>query len=250
MSLELRDVNGDPIPVANLTEPISLFVATGQTPSVPSLVTLSHRAFVYHMLTIDKNDTSIHFEINPQDPNTEIIAYLKRGARPTREDYDFMQVVPDEPPINATYPKDRHMFYVSNGDTNRTTAGTWYLGVFYNGTLSPQFKLNSANVPKLFIPKKVNYTLRMYSSGCLFWDKENDKWSGDGCVVNIVFNVLRFVFIILATEIAFKVYQFEMYKFVLKENELVFIDDQFVFKFVTFSNLNMEHNFLRANSAR
>ena len=220
MSLELRDVNGDPIPVANLTEPISLFVATGQTPSVPSLVTLSHRAFVYHMLTIDKNDTSIHFEINPQDRNTEIIAYLKRGARPTREDYDFMQVVPDEPPINATYPKDRHMFYVSNGDTNRTTAGTWYLGVFYNGTLSPQFKLNSANVPKLFIPKKVNYTLRMYSSGCLFWDKENDKWSGDGCVVNIVFNVLRFVFIILATEIVFKVYQFEMYKFLVERKSV------------------------------
>ena len=189
MSLELRNSTGHIIPVNNLSEPISLFAATGQTPSDPSIITLSHRGTVYHTLNVDKNDTSLHFEITPQDPNTEIIVYLKRGARPTKEDYDFTLVLPDDPPVNATFPKDRHMFYISNADTNHTTAGTWYLAVFYNGTINPQYLLDSKGIPELFIPKKVNYTLRMYSSGCLFWDEENDRWSGDGCVVSIKLKV-------------------------------------------------------------
>ena len=183
MSLELRNSTGHIIPVKNLSEPISLFAVTGQTPSKPSVVAVAHRGTVFHSLTVDKNDTSLHFEITPEDPNTEIIAYLKRGARPTPEDYDFILVIPHEPEVNATFPKDRHMFFISNADTNHTTAGTWYLGVHYNGTITPQYLLDSKGVSKLFIPKKVNYTLRMYSSGCLFWDEENDKWSGDGCVV-------------------------------------------------------------------
>ncbi|XP_028406520.1 polycystin-1-like isoform X2 [Dendronephthya gigantea] len=183
MSLELRNATGHVIPVKNLTEPISLFAATGQTPSVPSLVSLAYRGTVYHTLNVEKNDTSLHFEITTLDPNTELIVYLKRGSRPKPDDYDFKQAIPDEPKVNATFPKDRHLFFVSNADTNHTTAGTWYLGVYYNGTLKPEYQFDKKNVPKLFIPKKVNYTLRMYSSGCLFWDEGLDKWSGDGCVV-------------------------------------------------------------------
>jgi hypothetical protein len=196
MSLELRNSSGHVIPVKNLSEPISLFAATGQTPSVPSLVTLSHLRTVYHTLNVHKNDTSLHFEITPQDPNSEFIVRLKRGARPKMDDYDFKQVIPEDPPVNATFPKDRHLFFISNADTNHTTAGEWYLGVFYNGTINPQYVYDKNGIPKLFVPPKVNYTLRMYSSGCLFWDEENDKWSGDGCVVSIVFKTLPFMFLV------------------------------------------------------
>ena len=236
MSLELRNSTGHVIPVKNLSEPISLFAATGQTPSVPSLVLVSHERSVYHMLNVDKNDTSLHFEVTPQDPNTELIVYLKRGMRPTQEDYDFRLVLPDEPPVNTTFPKDRHMFYISNADTNHTTAGTWYLGVYYNGTLTPQYIMDSQNIPKLFIPKKVNYTLRMYSSGCLFWDEENDRWSGDGCVVSM-FKILDLVFTVRVQHFLLRVQNFSLRVqsyFVFKVSYFVFKVSHFVFKVTYF----------------
>lgn len=183
MSLELRNATGHVIPVKNLSEPISIFAATGQTPTVPALVTTSHKAMVYHKLTTEKNDTSLHFEVTPQDPYAHFLVYLKRGARPKQDDYDFSLALPDESPVNVSFPKDRYMFFISNADTNHTTAGEWYLGVYYNGTITPQYKMDSGKII-VYIPNKVNYALRMYSSGCLFWDVESDKWSGDGCVVS------------------------------------------------------------------
>ena len=185
MTLELRNATGHIITVKNLSEPISIFASTGQTPTTPSRIETKHKAMVFHSLNVDKNDTSIHFEITPLDPNSQFIVYLKRGARPTQTDYDFTQMIPDEPVENATYPKDRHVFFVSNGDTNRTTAGKWYLGIYYNGTLEPEYRrIKNTEKMELFVPPRMNYTLRMYASGCLFWDEVNETWKGDGCVVS------------------------------------------------------------------
>ena len=185
MTLELRNATGHIITVKNLSEPISISASTGQTPTTPSRIETKHKAMVFHSLNVDKNDTSIHFEITPLDPNSQFIVYLKRGARPTQTDYDFTQMIPDEPVENATYPKDRHVFFVSNEDTNRTTAGKWYLGIYYNGTLEPEYRrIKNTEKMELFVPPRMNYTLRMYASGCLFWDEVNETWKGDGCVVS------------------------------------------------------------------
>lgn len=186
MTLELRNATGHVIPVKNLSEPVSIFASTGQTPGKPTTVEVQYKEMIFHSLTVDKNDTSIHFEVIPVDPNTELIVFLKRGARPTKTDYDYQQVIPDDSAENNTYPKDRHLFFISNADTNRTTAGKWYLGVYYNGTLEPEYKMvEGSQKMEIFFPPLVNYTLLMYASGCLFWDEENDKWSGDGCVVRL-----------------------------------------------------------------
>ena len=38
-----------------------------------------------------------------------------------------------------------------------------------------------------YIPPSINFTMRTFTSSCLYWSIENDTWKSDGCVVRISF---------------------------------------------------------------
>ena len=47
---------------------------------------------------------------------------------------------------------------------------------------------------KYFFPNETpNYNMSMYESSCLYWDEENQTWTGYGCRVRISYAVLLFL---------------------------------------------------------
>jgi hypothetical protein len=64
----------------------------------------------------------------------------------------------------------------------------YYIGVKYNGTYDPMYEAIMSG-GKLeyqeYIPLSINFTMRTFTSSCLYWSIENNTWKSDGCVVRI-----------------------------------------------------------------
>jgi hypothetical protein len=134
MTMELKNASGHPIKVSNLSQPIDMWVPRGLSVNF-SLYTVNHGKMLYRAFPVVENDTSIQVEILPEDNNTELIAYLRRGKFPTEEIYDFKYVLPKREFIvepsgnmsttNKTTTREINPFIVfrSNKDLNHTAAG-------------------------------------------------------------------------------------------------------------------------------
>ena len=65
----------------------------------------------------------------------------------------------------------------------------YYIGVKYNGTFDPIYEaiLSAGKLEYIeYIPESANFSMRTFTSSCLYWSIENDTWKSDGCVVWII----------------------------------------------------------------
>ena len=69
----------------------------------------------------------------------------------------------------------------------------YYIGVKYNGTFDPIYEaiLSGGKLKYIeYIPESANFSMRTFTSSCLYWSIENDTWKSDGCVVWIIYFIL------------------------------------------------------------
>lgn len=197
MTMELKNASGHPIKVSNLSKPIDMWVPRSSQADL-SLYTMAYGIMFYRAFSVVENDTSIQVEILPEDNNTQLLAYIRYEKFPKEDLYDFMFEVPRRKfiveSVNASISNrtktreiNPYIFFLSNEDLNRTAAGKYYIGIKYNGTFEPVYeavKIENKVVYKQYIPLKVNFTMRTFTSSCLYWDTDNDTWNTEGCTVS------------------------------------------------------------------
>ncbi|XP_022236746.1 polycystic kidney disease protein 1-like 2, partial [Limulus polyphemus] len=147
---------------------------------------------VYHQLIVAKADSAVNIEITPTNPETELLLFLKHREKPLYNSYDLLISLSAMTRKNDTF----ELFLPNDMINNRT--GFFYLGIIeVNLSLPLDFdidgpvnatagdvapvNLTSDNVIREF---STNYSLRIYTSGCYFYDYELKIWSGSGCYVH------------------------------------------------------------------
>ena len=132
---------------------------------------------VIHKITLPHAEDSIHAEFITANRTEQLVVYVRQKHRPTREEYDYRTLVPDNSSYNGTWNNsntDLYKLFLSS-DVIRE-AGNYYIGVLPVSGIQP----GAAGV----LP--VNYTFNVFSSGCYYWDEVQFSWSGAGCKVRFV----------------------------------------------------------------
>lgn len=144
--------------------------------SIPVESQTDSEKMVIHSIKVDKNETAIHGEILPVNcTGRKLKVYLRKNRRPTVDNFDYNWTLPVsvlQEGENGSVLAQSGKLFLSNVQLNRTTAGTYYLGV-----LADAHDNKSTECPL------VNYTLLSFTSSCRYWNKDLEKWTGDGCEV-------------------------------------------------------------------
>lgn len=161
-----------------------------------------YEQLVYHQVLIDKADSAANIEITPTNPESELLLFINYKYKPLPDHFEIvipLRAIQDKL-VNGTY----DIFLGNNIINNRT--GFFYVGVAeVNVTelaASPDAYLLDAIVinenasqtnytllesnytlPGLVRNFSTDYSLRIFTSGCYFFDYSRKIWSGDGCYV-------------------------------------------------------------------
>ena len=162
-----------------------------------------YEQLVYHQVLIDKADSAANIEITPTNPDAELILFINYKYKPVPDHFEIampLRAIKDKL-VNGTY----DIFLGNDVINNRT--GFFYLGVAEvnaneleatpDGYLLNQVVINpnaSVNVnessfesnytlPGLMRNFTTQYEIRIYTSGCYFFDYHEKIWSAKGCYV-------------------------------------------------------------------
>ncbi|XP_063604126.1 uncharacterized protein LOC134779789 [Penaeus indicus] len=154
---------------------------------------------------VSREWSSINVEITVQNPEANLVVFIRRLEMPTLTEYDLVVNLEDITRVrNVTEPRlepydpfgnDTNSYIFPLYDvyledefvTNQT--GLYYvcLSEFANHTDeegfwadSEAFNLTQANITKVW---STNYTVRMYTSSCLFFKEDTMSWDRNGCRV-------------------------------------------------------------------
>ena len=91
--------------------------------------------------------------------------------------------------------RERWRCFIDQRALNDTAIGRWCVGViYYSNTTNRSSVLQPADTPASQLPcKALNYSFIAYPRACLYWDKSEKTWSGEGCEVSSVFSSLKIV---------------------------------------------------------
>ncbi|KAL3211152.1 hypothetical protein MRX96_000836 [Rhipicephalus microplus] len=135
---------------------------------------------VYHQFVVPKPDSAVNIEITPHDPSAQFLVYIKHRVKPQLNAYDLMVNLSTIRSVNGTY----DIFLDNALIANRT--GFFYLGLVQpNGSL-PEFSMEDpVNLTLSEVSREfsTNYSVRIYTSGCYFFNSKLKMWSADGCFV-------------------------------------------------------------------
>ena len=176
--------NGKRLHIKGLSEPIEIYIPRKFQAGPPTLVNFKpiETKYVYHRVKIEQNNSALTAIIRPWNESEVYIVYMRKKLRPTEENYDWKFYIPQQ--INDTdqcdtmHTDDAYKVFVSDKDL---TIGTVWIGVSL--LQPPSMSLND------FANLTSNYSVTLYKSQCLYWNKMYDKWKSDGCYVSINFCV-------------------------------------------------------------
>lgn len=184
LSIEIRNFSSqEELEIVNLTEPVDLRIRKGNDSLKTSKGRVEYTKTLTHSFEVRDNRSSINIEVDMLGEFAEqpsLVVYLRKGEQPTMDGHekDKIRVVPQLSSSNASYEeaRDHKLLFFSNTEFNGTAAGEYFVIIEYNGTIS------GAKVPRE--DRTVEYLFSSYTSECLYWDKLNETWIGDGCVVS------------------------------------------------------------------
>ncbi|KFM61455.1 Polycystic kidney disease protein 1-like 2, partial [Stegodyphus mimosarum] len=141
---------------------------------------------VYHQFIVEKADSAVNIEITPVDPDVELLVFVKHRVKPLLNSYDLMINLANVREVNGTY----DLFLNNEVIQNRT--GFFYLGIIEANSTA----LNNSIPDDMMFDSSVNFThgeavrdfstnysVRIYTSGCYFYNYDLRIWSGAGCYV-------------------------------------------------------------------
>lgn len=179
LGLRFEDCHGNPVNVANLSDPINITIPRqgAENSPEPANFAIEQKTLKSHKITIDDSSYSMHAIVQPRVGNCscKFQLFLRKDEKPTTETYDFnwtMDVIP------GVYDwKDGLSMFVSNLQLQNLSSdtGVYYLSVYVDFDDQSQKESTCA---------ELNYTLSTFMSSCTFWDDEEEKWKGSGCEVS------------------------------------------------------------------
>lgn len=200
------------VDVRNTTNPFSIIVprksgeaaeAAGEENTLPEPTHVTPRpkfyeSMVYHQVMVEKADSAVNIEINPSNNDSEILLYIKFREKPLFDHYDMLI------PLRAvkTCNGESYDIFLSNQVIKNQT-GFLYVGVvevdreellkspesyvldeiIINEDVTANYSITNYTVPGLMRDYTTNYSMRIFTSGCYFYDYQRKIWSAEGCLV-------------------------------------------------------------------
>ncbi|KAK7075315.1 hypothetical protein SK128_002079 [Halocaridina rubra] len=135
---------------------------------------------VYTNFNITKNGSSVNLEIIPVAPNPRLFIIVSKPRLPTLTDFEYFKYVTELSDNNGTY----EWFFPP---TALNGTGRYFVGI---GEFKPSFNLNLMNDPKgnnvsgsALQNVSTNYHIRIYTSGCYFFNSSKKEWQSTGMKV-------------------------------------------------------------------
>ena len=160
-----------------------------------------YEQMVYHQFMVEKADSAVNIEVGPTNPDSELLLFIKHREKPLFDLYDILI------PLRAIKSKFSNSLdiFLSNEIINNRT-GFFYAGVvevnrtellqsdeaylleeiIVNENMSQTnytgYKSNYT-IPGVQREFSTNYSMRIFTSGCYFYDYHKKIWSAEGCFV-------------------------------------------------------------------
>ena len=219
-SLDLQSSNGQKINVSNLDNNIEIVIPISSSPSNTSNRTeyyfLKPNKMSYHSYYAEIADVPVSIKTGAKKQGIVIQLFLKFGARPTIEDSDhnftvtstcktridyelnetscvleesYLTVVPSKPTrlyvgllftgANSTteHSRKKRSACIGHGRERRSCVG------FKD---PPHKGVTETGIPQYDPLTDVNYTISISQSSCVYWSEDHERWSSDGCKVNLL----------------------------------------------------------------
>ncbi|XP_042888379.1 uncharacterized protein LOC122263814 [Penaeus japonicus] len=191
LDLDLFDRNLASVEVRDLADPIRLVLTRGggNGSSLPDFeyVNASQESplqlvpIMYSTFNVSKDGLSVNLEIKPDDPeNHRLFVMVSAPKVPTLKDHIFFSMVEDIPKHD-----DTHDWFFTSKDINET--GQYFVGV---GEFKPDFDLSLMQDPwgnnvtnEVLQNISIDYSLRVFTSGCYYFNKTLKDWVDDGLEV-------------------------------------------------------------------
>ncbi|XP_069977559.1 polycystin family receptor for egg jelly [Penaeus vannamei] len=137
---------------------------------------------MYSNFNITKNDSSVNIEVVLPNANPRMFIMVYQPRLPTLTNYSRFTFIKDLPVVNGTYD-----WFFTSADLNGT--GRYFVGI---GEFKPGFDLSKMNDPvknnvgvKDLVNVSMNYYLRVFTSGCYFFEDQQEEWKGQGMSVTL-----------------------------------------------------------------
>ena len=176
---------GNKIDVSGTDEPIEITMPREPSSEPPAWISFTPDRYVYHKVSIAKNNTALSALIIPQNYSNSpfngsiaLAVYVRRKFKPTKERHGWKFFLPkqsNESLDKCSKPSEETNYTIFISDKEL------YKGVYYIGVsllMSPGLHEND------LINVTVNYTLKIYMSQCKYWSDAKNRWLTDGCHVS------------------------------------------------------------------
>ena len=187
-SVTLNAGGGDGLNVNGTDEPMEITMPREGEPDPPSTVSFSPdtQKYVYHKVELLKNNTAFtahiiphNFTEAPFNGSVMLGVYVRRKLKPTKQKNDWSFIFPKESnetfdACNPAPPEANYTVFISDKYLSK---GVYWIGVSY---LPPPGMPEDA-----LVNSTLNYTLRIFTSQCKYWNEGKNKWMTDGCHVSI-----------------------------------------------------------------
>ena len=185
-SLELTSgTNGNKLEVSNLSKPIGIWIGRmkdGEKPNATSEQASRHK-LRFHKFKVDRNESAIHIYACPQNSSFRLQVFLKKSSRPSEMVHDYNKTLTSKTVDNSSESITTDLgciLTISDAELNGSAAGRYYAGIRYIAN-------DSQDTTAQAHPESVNYTFKVFTSNCLYWDTTGDHWTNEGCQVRFQF---------------------------------------------------------------
>ncbi|CAH1259009.1 PKDREJ [Branchiostoma lanceolatum] len=204
-SLKFRSDSG-PVGVNNLQVPIDVMM-----PQKPGAVVVQTErgettptgqdVMSMHSFNVTEADSSVHVTVTPDVEGIPVRLFLGINSAPSRRVYNWTTSVPlavdslySIPLRNNTYLRpDPFQWFLSASDLELTGSEQLFLGVdhepFTNDTTTNDTTVMWGDLSEALelgyggVNFTLNYTLKIFTSKCLFFDEGQQQWSSEGCEI-------------------------------------------------------------------
>ena len=177
--------NEKPITVSNLKNYIEYFLpAPDELPEAEKYsVNVTEDTWAYHKLMVSSKDQAVSIEATPFNCSHKLQLYVRKNRHPTKHKFTWKKFIwkpssEDRSNLNYTTCFEQYSSYTLFVPNTRLENVTYFIGIWYEGGKEDMINNNETAVMK--------YSIRVYKSKCLYWNKEKERWMGDGCVVSVI----------------------------------------------------------------
>lgn len=182
--LELKGLN-----VSNLTTYMDIFITANKAEDESKSHELHKGDLLVKNLNITNNMSAIYVWAIPEHNNTQVVILGRKDCKPTLQEYEFRQTVPNGPKSpnvsvannssdSSVSDHGRFLMFIENDDLNQSAAGLWHFGFYYNGSVREDDQENA--------PESASFNISIVQLTCKYLNTTSGDWKYDGCKVRAI----------------------------------------------------------------